>query len=319
MMTKLRILGYGKALAQKPMTNDDLSKMVDTNDEWIYSRTGIKSRYVTIDENTSDLGYRAACMAIDDAKINANELDIIIVATMTPDKFTPSVASMIQARLGIENANIYAFDINCACSGFIFALKIAAKLLESGQKALVIGAETLSKIINWQDRTTCVLFGDGAGAMIVSADENAQSATFYLHTINDDQQVLFANGISLDSAEQRYGNIQMKGQEVFKFAINAMSEAIIKVLEEDDITLDDISLIIPHQANLRIIKAVAKKMNIDLDKFYINLEKYGNTSAASIPLALADANDQQMLGNNKKIIMVGFGAGLSYGACLLQI
>lgn len=319
MMTKLRILGYGKAHAQKHITNDDLSKIVDTNDEWIYSRTGIRSRYVTIDENTSDLGYRAACMAIEDAKIDINAIDIIIVATMTPDKFTPSVASLIQTKLGIENTSIYAFDINCACSGFIFALKVAAKLLEKGQIALVIGAEALSKIINWQDRSTCVLFGDGAGALIVSADENAMPASFYLHTINDYDQVLFANGIALNNKEQLYGHIQMQGQEVFKFAINAMSEAIFKVLEAANITLDDIDLIIPHQANLRILKAVAKKMNIDLNKFYINLEKYGNTSAASIPLALADAYDHQKLGNNKKIIMVGFGAGLSYGACLLQI
>ncbi|HCY07092.1 MAG TPA: 3-oxoacyl-ACP synthase [Erysipelotrichaceae bacterium] len=313
----MKILGYGKSLPNKIVSNDDLSKLVETSDEWIIQRTGIRNRRIS-DVNTSVLASQAALEAINDAQIDKDDIDLIICATMTADNATPSVACLVQKELGLENAT--AFDINGACTGFIYALKVVEGLLKlNHKKALVIGSEVMSKIIDFTDRNTCILFGDGAGAVVVEKGEDA----FFFTKSKGNFDVLYAEGtslnIDLDVKEITGGFLYMDGREVFKFAIRAMEEAILKVLEEANLTIDDIDMIIPHQANQRIISNVAKRMKIDESKFFMNLEEYGNTSAASVAIALTEAKKQNVIKEKDKVILVGFGAGLTWGSTLIEI
>ena len=319
-MNQIKILGSGIAKANQKITNFDLEKRVDTSDEWIVQRTGISSRYVSVGENTSDLAVRAALQAIDNAQIQKEDIDVIIVATMTPDCMTPSTACLVQAKLGLNDYPILAFDLNAACSGFLYAFQVASDLLNRYQNILVIGSETLSKLIDWNDRSTCVLFGDGAGAVIMS---RGQSKLYhYANSEGDLNGVLKAEGLPLIEHLENHQPIQsfltMQGNDVFRFAVRVLKESIEQVLELAQLSIDDIDLIIPHQANLRIINHVAKKMKVDISKFYVNLQDYGNTSAASIPIAYALARQAGLIDEHKRIILVGFGSRLTYGATLID-
>lgn len=321
-MKDIRILGSGYAIPKHCITNHDLEKVIDTSDEWITSRTGIKSRYISSDENTSDLGYRAALKAIEDAKIKADEIDLIIVATFTPDHFTPSCACLIQEKLGLNDAHVMAYDINAACSGFVYAFQIACCMMQEYKCALIIGSETLSKLIDWKDRNTCVLFGDGAGALIVKKEESHHRIEHFAQSIGDNKGILQAGGLSLseplENIEKSYSYLQMDGSEVFRFAVKAMQDAMEKVVNKAGVEISDIDLIIPHQANIRIIRNVSKRMKIDEEKFYINLDKYGNTSAASVAIAFAQAKEEGYIKPGMKILIVGFGAGFTYGASYIE-
>lgn len=319
-MNSIEILGTGFVRAQKKISNLDLEKRVDTSDKWIVQRTGISSRYVSETENTSDLAYQASLQAIEDANIQREDIDVIIVATMTPDCMTPSTACLVQAKLGLNDCPIFAFDINGACSGFLYAFQIASDLLSRYEHILVIGSETISKMIDWNDRSTCVLFGDGAGAMILG--RGATQLYHYANSEGDTQQVLQADGLSLvqdlQNNEPSTHYLNMKGNDVFRFAVRVLKESIEHVLAQSNLTMDDIDLVIPHQANYRIISHVAKKMKVDLSKFYMNLQEFGNTSAASIPIAYAMAQREGKIPANGRVILVGFGAGLTYGATLID-
>lgn len=315
----MKILGFGKAVPRKIVTNDDLSKFVETSDEWIFQRTGIRERRIS-DENTSELAYRSAVEAIENSNIDKNEIDLIVCATMTPDNFTPSVACMVQEKLGLGD-NVTAFDVNAACTGFVFALKIVASMLNTyHKKALIIGCETLSKIINFEDRNTCVLFGDGAGAIVVEKDEKNEE--FYTCSLGNDKDLVAENvemNFEMKNKVLKSGFLKMNGKEIFKFAINVIEKSIDNILDRTNLKLEDIKLIIPHQANQRIISNVAKKFNISNDKFFVNLEKYGNTSAASIPMALCEAFETKKITKGDKVILVGFGGGLTWGSTIIEI
>ena len=315
----MKILGYGKAVPRKIVTNDDLSKFVETSDEWIFQRTGIRERRIS-DENTSELAYRSAFEAIKNSNIDKNEIDLIVCATMTPDNFTPSVACMVQEKLGLGD-NVTAFDVNAACTGFVFALKIVASMLNTyHKKALVIGCETLSKIIDFEDRNTCVLFGDGAGAIVVEKDEKNEE--FYTCSLGNDKDLVAENvemNFEMKNKVLKSGFLKMNGKEIFKFAINVIEKSIDNILDRTNLKLEDIKLIIPHQANQRIISNVAKKLNVDNDKFFVNLEKYGNTSAASVPMALCEAFESKKITKGDKVILVGFGGGLTWGSTIIEI
>lgn len=315
----MKILGYGKAVPRKIVTNDDLSKFVETSDEWIFQRTGIRERRIS-DENTSELAYRSAFEAIKNSNIDKNEIDLIVCATMTPDNFTPSVACMVQEKLGLGD-NVTAFDVNAACTGFVFALKIVASMLNTyHKKALVIGCETLSKIIDFEDRNTCVLFGDGAGAIVVEKDEKNEE--FYTCSLGNDKDLIAENvemNFEMKNKVLKSEFLKMNGKEIFKFAINVIEKSIDNILDRTNLKLEDIKLIIPHQANQRIISNVAKKLNVDNDKFFVNLEKYGNTSAASVPMALCEAFESKKITKGDKVILVGFGGGLTWGSTIIEI
>jgi len=315
----MKILGYGKAVPRKIVTNDDLSKFVETSDEWIFQRTGIRERRIS-DENTSELAYRSAVDAIKNSNIDKNEIDLIVCATITPDNFTPSVACMVQEKLGLGD-NVTAFDVNAACTGFVYALKIVASMLNTyHKKALIIGCETLSKIINFEDRNTCVLFGDGAGAIVVEKDEKNEE--FYTCSLGNDKDLVAENvemNFEMKNKVLKSGFLKMNGKEIFKFAINVIEKSIDNILDRTNLKLEDIKLIIPHQANQRIISNVAKKFNISNDNFFVNLEKYGNTSAASIPMALCEAFETKKITKGDKVILVGFGGGLTWGSTIIEI
>lgn len=320
-MNQIKILGTGLAKAKNKITNHDLVQRVDTTDEWIVQRTGISSRYISEDENTSDLGYRAAMQAIANAHIEKESIEAIIVATMTPDCITPSTACIIQQKLGLtKKPSFLAIDINAACSGFLYAFQLASELFNRYSRILVIGSETLSKIIDWNDRSTCVLFGDGAGAMII--EKGKTNVYHFSNSIGDENQALHASNLpltkSLQNQEMSAYYLTMQGNDVFRFAVKVLKEAIEKVLEEAKLSIEDIDMIIPHQANARIIAHVAKKMKIDMSKFYMNLQEFGNTSAASIPLAFANAMADGVIDEKSTVIMVGFGSGLAYGASLID-
>jgi 3-oxoacyl-[acyl-carrier-protein] synthase-3 len=323
-VNQLSIKGYGYALGDQLITNKQLEAVVDTSDEWITSRSGIKTRSLSTQYNTSDLATQAAQQAIADAGINTQDIDCIIVATMTPDHMTPATAPLVQYNLGLNDQPCIAFDINAACTGFIYALQVASSMITAKQvkHALVIGAETFSKIMDYTDRSTSVLFGDGAGAVVLSQSNSTQEMTFYTRSKGDVKKLLFAKGLDLRSGlfnqKQEVGYLEMNGPEVFRFATYAMQDAITSVTNLANVTIEDIDLIIPHQANLRIIQHASKRLNINPEVFFTNLDVVGNTSAASIPIALAQAHQNNLLKDKKNIVLVGFGAGLTWGALHIQ-
>lgn len=328
-MNKLnvKILATGSYVPEKVLTNADLEKMVETSDEWITERTGIKERRI-IDksQNLSDLALEAAKKAIEKAKIQANEIDVIIVATVSGEMPFPATACFLQKKLGI---NAVAFDISAACSGFLYGLNIAKSFIEAGtyKTALLIGSEVLSRITDWTDRNTCVLFGDGAGAMILQACDKEESDILsvnlgadgtYTHLLN-----IPAGGsctpTTVETAQQKMQYIKMSGKEVFKLAVCRMTEAAEKALELAGKTDNDIALYIPHQANLRIIEAVGKRLGVAKEKVYVNVQKYGNMSAATTIIALDEAINSGKLKKGDLITIMAFGGGLTWGAAVLKI
>ena len=319
------ICGWGTAVPDTILTNSELSRMVDTTDEWIVARTGIKQRYIANDkETTASLGVMAAKKALDTANISPNDIDLIIVATSTPEHNFPSTASLIQDELGAIKAG--AFDMAAACTGFVYALSVAAQIIQSGamNTVLVIGSETLSKIVNWEDRSTCVLFGDGAGAFVVQGSNvpgGILTSVLRSDGSGGDLLKVPAGGsaipASYDSLRDNLHTITMNGREVFRFATRVMADACREVVSEAGMTMDDIDFIVPHQANVRIIEAAARNLNLPLDMFIMNMERYGNTSAASIPLALCEAVTDNRIKPYHTLIFVAFGGGLTWGATLV--
>ena len=304
-MSKIKIISSGKYTPPHIVTNEDLEKLVETSDEWITTRTGIKRRRKAIDELTSDMAYYAATDAINKVSYDKAKIDLIIMATITGDQFTPSTANFVQAKLGLEH-QVMSFDVNAACTGFVYALEIASSMLTSGRfrSALVIGGEKLTNVIDYTDRNTCVLFGDGAGAMIIEPGD--VDAFFYNAAKPDTNDTLTV-----------VDKIRMDGKKVYQFAVDIMEKSIYKILEDAQMSMDDIDIIIPHQANERIIQSVAKSSGIPMEKFMLNLSEYGNTSAASIPITIAEyAEKNEMKG--KKMLLVGFGGGFTWGSAILQ-
>ena len=303
------------------MTNDDLSKIVETNDEWIRSRTGIRERRIATEDSTSDMAAKAAARAMEQAEIAPEEIDLILLATSSPDSCFPNGACEVQAMIGAVHAACY--DISAACSGFVFALSTAHAFISSGiyRTVLVIGADVLSKLVDWTDRGTCVLFGDGAGAAVVRAEETGILG-LNMHSNGAKGEVLTcgsrSNGNFLLGRKPELGYMAMDGQEVFKFAVKKVPECISQVLDETGRTTDEVDHFIIHQANYRIIESIAKRLKIDIEKFPANMERYGNTSGASVPILLDELNRAGKLKRGETIVLSGFGAGLTWGALLLE-
>lgn len=324
-MNNMQIMGVGHALGNEVIHNRQFESILETSDEWINSRTGISQRTFSTIENTSDLAVRAAIESLKDANMSSKEIDCIIVATMTPDNITPATAPIVQNKLNMNDQKCVAFDVNGACTGFIYALQIAASMINANQinNALVIGAETFSKVLDFTDRSTAILFGDGAGAVILSRSMTENQMHFYAQSKGDLDQQIFVKGLDLrdgmTNKNQQIGYLQMNGPEVFRFASFAITDAINKIVETARISINDIDLIIPHQANERIIKYASKQLEIPMDRFYTNLKDVGNTSAASIPIALSQAKKQNMLVNRKNLVFVGFGAGLTWGSVYIAL
>lgn len=322
-MKNIKISGVGAYSPALVVTNDDISKLVETNDEWIQERTGIKERRISEGEDTSDFALKSAIMALDRANIKAEDLELIIVATISPDNFIPSVACLVQSRL---NANKAAcFDINVACSGFLYGLEIANSMMKSMnyKNALVIGAETLSKVMDWTDRGTCILFGDGGGAAVLTKCDKGGILKSYLKSDGSKGDALTIEAADFETPftkekKEKYRVIKMNGREVFKFATTAIADGVTEILKDTNLTLEDIKYIVPHQANYRIINSAAKKLNVETEKFYINLDRYGNTSSASVPLALNEMVEGNLINKGDKIILVAFGGGLTHAATLVE-
>jgi 3-oxoacyl-[acyl-carrier-protein] synthase-3 len=320
------IIATGSYVPEKTLTNEHFEKTVDTNSEWIISRTGIEERRVADEATaTSDLATKAALNAMEKAGITPEQIDLIIVATVTPDMAFPSTACIVQKNIGAVNAA--AFDIEAACSGFMYGLTIADSFVRTGmyKKVLVIGAETLSKIVDYTDRNTCILFGDGAGAVIISEVEEGYGILASHLGANGSAGHLLtlpAGGSRMPATEQTLRDklhyVQMDGSEVFKFAIKIMGEAAEKALENCGLTKEDIDYLIPHQANTRIIESAVKRLKISPEKVFVNVNKYGNMSAASIAVALDEANEQQCLKDGSIVVLVGFGGGLTWGASVMR-
>lgn len=321
-----QIIGWGMHVPSKVVTNDDLARTLDTSDEWIRSRTGIAQRHVADQkESTSTMAIKAAQHAIAVADINPRQIDLVIVATITPDYPFPSVACLVQDGLGIPHAA--AFDLGAGCTGFVYALSVASQLIAGGnyRTALVVGAETMTRFVDWEDRGTCILFGDGAGAVILQATEQPTGLlSSVLGSDGSGADLLLVPGggsrkpASRETVENRQHYIKMNGNEVYRFAIDAMTTAAKAVVEQTGMALDDVELIIPHQANIRIIQAAAKALHLPPERVFTNLAKYGNTSAASIPIALCEAIEQGRIQTGDHLVLVGFGTGLTWGAVLLQ-
>jgi 3-oxoacyl-[acyl-carrier-protein] synthase-3 len=323
-----KIIGTGSYLPEKVLTNFDLEKIVDTSDEWIRARSGIKKRHIAAEnEATSDLAAKAAMYALRDASIESEEIDLIIVATFTPDKFIPSAASRVQKKINAKNA--VAFDMSAACSGFIYGLSIADQFIKSGQygKVLVIGAETLSRFTNWKDRTTCVLFGDGAGAAVLSNTENGDKGIMRTILGTDgfkpgewldiEAGGSYKPGSNCTNNNDEYF-LRMNGREIFKFGSKILIDCVSKILKESHLSISDIDYIIPHQANIRITQYAAGALHINEEKFIMNIDECGNTSAASIPIALDQAAKAGKISGGNRLILVAFGAGLTWGTALIN-
>lgn len=317
---RARIAGTGSSLPRLRVTNDDLGKLMDTSDEWIKSRTGIGARHIAVDETTASMSAAAARQALDEAGIQAQELDLIIAATLTPDHILPPLSCDIQSALGASNAA--AYDLCAACSGFVFALNTAQAYIQSGMynKILIVGAETLSKLMDWTDRSTCVLFGDGAGAAVITAEEDGLFAGVQ-GSDGAKGEVLSCGGRAVNhpfaSHEPEHPYVRMNGQEVYKFAVRTVPQCISQALAKAHLQPQDISLFLLHQANQRIIEAVAKRLRQPMEKFPVCLEECGNISAASVPILLDKVNRDGRLKRGDQIVLAGFGAGLTWGAAVL--
>ncbi|MCH8262526.1 MAG: ketoacyl-ACP synthase III [Proteobacteria bacterium] len=316
------ITGTGGYLPERIMDNAELEQMVDTSDEWIKSRTGVVKRHIAAeDEMTCDLAEHAARMAMEAASVSADDVDLIIVATTTPDLVFPSTACLLQERLGVRGSA--AFDIQAVCTGFIYALSVADKFIKTGaaNKALVVGAETLSRIIDWTDRDTCVLFGDGAGAVILAASEQPGIVSTFLHADGQHKDLLKVPvGISTNYAAVQEGSayMQMQGNEVFKVAVNTLGRIVDETLAANNLEKKDIDWLVPHQANTRIISATAKKLDMPMDKVIVTVDQHGNTSAASVPLALDVAVRDGRIRRGDKLLLEAFGGGFTWGSALVD-
>lgn len=325
-MPNAHITGWGMSVPETILTNDDISKMVDTSDAWIQERTGIRERRIARENDfTSTLGVKAAIQALKVANLRPTDLDLIICATSTPDYIFPATASLIQDQLGATKAG--AFDLLAACSGFIYALNMGAQAIRSGsvKNVLIIGSETLSRVVNWTDRNTCILFGDGAGAFVLQASERpggVLSAVMHSDGSGGDLLTLPGGGSRNPITESTFHEgkqyVQMDGKEVFRFATRVMASATQEALESAGLKLEDISWIIPHQANIRIIEAAARGLKLPMDRFIVNIDRYGNTSTASIPIAMVEAVEKGQIKSGDRFVMVGFGAGLTWGALAAQ-
>ncbi|MBL6951050.1 MAG: ketoacyl-ACP synthase III [Alphaproteobacteria bacterium] len=320
-------IGCGAYLPQRRVSNEELATKVDTSDEWIVSRTGISNRHIAADdEMTSDLAFAAAVDALASAGMAASELDLIVLATATPDETFPATATMVQARLGV--AGIPAFDVQAVCSGFIYALAVADNFIKAGQarNVLVIGAETFSRILDWEDRTTCVLFGDGAGAVVLRAEDNPDDnmpaidqrgiMSTHLHADGRQHDMLYVDGGP--SSTGTAGFLRMRGREVFRHAVNNLTSVVKEALEANDLSPDDIDWLVPHQANRRIIDHTAKKLKLPAEKVVLTVAEHGNTSAASVPLALNEAVKDGRIKQGDMILMEAMGGGFTWGAVLAR-
>lgn len=325
------IVGTGSYAPSKVLTNAELEHLVDTSDEWITSRTGIRERRIAApEEATSDLAYLAGLRALEDAGIAASELDMIIVATISPDTFFPATACYVQSKLGAKNAT--AFDISAACSGFLYALQISRNFINGGsaEKILIIGAEKLSSLTNWKDRNTCVLFGDGAGAAVLVKNKSgdpsigARILSTVMGSDGDQTDILVVPGggsrapITAENVEFRTNTIRMQGREVYKYAVNAMKKASEQALVAAGVKAEKIAMVIPHQANARIIEAIVERLGIAMENTFVNLDKYGNTSAAAVAIALDEAARSGRLKKGDIVLLVAFGAGLTWAASVLE-
>jgi len=324
-MSRAVIIGTGSCLPKRILTNEDLEKMVDTSDEWITTRTGIKTRHIAqAGEETSKLASVAARRALDMAGVTPAEVDMIVLGTISCEKAMPSCACLVQKEL--EAVNAFAFDINAACSGFLFGLDLADKYIRCNpdMKILVIGAENLSARTNWQDRNTCVLFGDGAGACLVTGNDQGRGImTSKLYADGRLWELLHMDSASSLNPDLSYQQsdgpfIKMMGRDVFRYAVRAMEDAITAVLEKEGLSIADISLIVPHQANIRILKSLADHLHVPLEKIYINVHKYGNTSAATVPIAMDEANREGRLQQGDLLLICTFGGGFTWGAALIR-
>ncbi len=320
-----KLTGIAKYTPEKVLTNFDIEKFVDTSNEWIIQRTGIKERKIAEQhDGTSDLAYKAAIEALERANVRAEDLDAIIVGTATPDYMFPSTACLVQKKLG--NLKAFAFDLNAGCTGFIYGLSVADSFIKSGKckTCLVIGAEILSKFLNWQDRTSCVLFGDGAGAVILEASSTPGIKNIILNSNGEYAELLYmpAGGSKQPASEETVANnlhtVHMKGKEVFKIAVNNLSFVAEKLLSDNNLEVSELDLFVPHQANKRIINAVSQKLGLTEEQIFMNIHNYGNTSAASIPIALAEAFENGEIKRGTNILITAFGAGLTWGGALIE-
>jgi 3-oxoacyl-[acyl-carrier-protein] synthase III len=324
-MKKIGIIGVGEYLPKKLLTNADLEKMVDTSDEWITTRTGIKERRIAgHNEAASDLAIKAAEAALKDAKLSADKLELIIVATITPDMSFPSTASLVQNGIAAKNAA--CFDISAACAGFVYAVTVAQQFIQSGtyKNALVIGTEVLSSVTDWEDRNTCVLFGDGAGAAVLSEVKSGGILSTHLGTDGSKTDLLLVPGggsrnpVSKETITGKMHYIRMQGNELFKLAVTLMAEAAQIALKKAGLECKDVDLVIPHQANIRIIMAMAKKLKLPEEKIFLNIAKYGNMSSASTATALCEAVKEGKIKKGDIVLLDAFGAGLVWGACVIK-
>lgn len=308
-----KIAGTGSYLPPKLLTNQDLEKMVDTTDEWIFSRTGIRERHVVVDETTSDLAFEAAKCAIEAAQIQSAEIDLIVVATTTPDKIFPSVATMVQRKLGLSGCP--AFDVQAVCSGFVYALTVANNFIKAGTNKciLVIGAETFSRITDYSDRSNCILWGDGAGAVILKASAEPGIISTHIHADGN-----YENMLHVPRSDVGPNYVAMEGNAVFKMAVNTLDQIVDETLEANEMQKSDIDWLVPHQANIRILQATAKKLDMPMDRVVITVDKHGNTSAASIPLALDTAVRDGRIQRGHTILIEAFGGGFTWGSALIK-
>jgi len=313
-----RILGTGSYLPEKILTNKDIEEIVDTTDEWIFERTGIRRRHVVIEgETCSDLAVAAACSAMEAAGVEPGEIDLIVLATTTPDQIFPSTACIIQPRLGIQG--VPAFDIQAVCAGFVYALSVADQFVRTGsaRRALVIGADTMSRLLDWQDRSTCVLFADGAGAVVLGAAEEPGIISTHISADGAYKDLLqVPKGIGRGGCDDPY--LEMRGNEVFRWAVNTLGRIVDETLEANGLTKSDIDWLVPHQANIRIIQATARRLDLPMDQVVVTVADHGNTSAASIPLALDTAVRDGRIQRGETILMEGFGGGFTWGTVLAR-